>query len=130
MPSNKVAALAEKHGAKTEALTAQSGWKIILDRSHWHSFFADLQMEDSLRPVQLRMLGGKKCSFGMTVFAELFFPLGEGRLMVSCDLSLADSLPSLRDIWPYADWLEQEIFELYGARILGVSREKRMFTKI
>jgi NADH:ubiquinone oxidoreductase subunit C len=128
MPSKSVASIASRYGGNMLPLKFQPGWKIAIDRARWLEFFVAIHNEESLRPCQLRMLGGKSCSFGVTIFAELYFPLGEGRFVVSCDLSLADTLPSLRDIWSYADWMEQEIFELYGARIGGTSRSRRMFT--
>lgn len=129
MPQAKLHALAAEFKGKIEPLQFQKGLRVLLHRDQWRDFFVALHAEESLRAYQLRMLTAKKSNVGAVVFAELCFAPSGDRFVVLCELSLADTLPSLTDVWSYADWMEQEIFEMYGIRVAGVNKEKRMFLK-
>ncbi len=51
--------------------------------------------------------------------AELVSPYWPEILSVRAPLEAGKTLPSLLRLWPYADWLEWEMRDLFGVRIEG-----------
>jgi NADH:ubiquinone oxidoreductase subunit C len=128
MSRSHLAQLAGKHNAKMLDASANEAC-LTVDRTHWHQFMASIFNEDALGPCRLRMLTAKKSRFGIMVIADLIFENDGFRFRVNCEVSIADVLPSLRDLWPYADWFEQEMYEFFDVQTDGINREQRLFLK-
>jgi NADH/F420H2 dehydrogenase subunit C len=48
------------------------------------------------------------------------------RVRVLCGVDEGDSLPSLMDLWPSADWAEREIYDLFGIGFEGHADLRRI----
>ncbi len=49
------------------------------------------------------------------------------RLTVKCGCEDGEGVPSMVDVWPAADWLERETYDLYGTEFLGHPDLRRIF---
>lgn len=56
------------------------------------------------------------------------YALGQNhRLTMKCGCADGEGVPSMVDIWPAADWLERETYDLYGTEFLGHPDLRRIF---
>jgi NADH-quinone oxidoreductase subunit C len=61
------------------------------------------------------------------VVYNLFATESNNRLMVSVWLNEPDlTLPSMTDVWSSADWLEREVFDMFGIKFSGHPNLKRL----
>jgi NADH:ubiquinone oxidoreductase subunit C len=49
-----------------------------------------------------------------------------GRLEVHCGVDEAPVLRSVKDLWPIADWLEREVWDMFGVRFADRPQIKRL----
>ncbi len=59
------------------------------------------------------------------VYILYSFPLNQ-RIRVKTQIADGASLPSVFDLWPTADWLEREVFDMFGIRFDGHPGLKRI----
>lgn len=91
-----------------------------VDRGSWLRFIEFAYRENTLAYTRLRCLtAAKREEGGVEVVAELVSPYWPEMLSVRTVVDPGKSLPSLLRLWPYADWLEWEMRDLFGLRIEG-----------
>lgn len=92
----------------------------------WRRFIEFANRENTLAFTRLRCLTAAKGEQGLEVIAELVSPYWPEILSVRAVVNPKKKLPSLARLWPYADWLEWEMRDLYGIETDGDLPE-RMF---
>lgn len=125
--SRQIAALRSKFGAAIETVllprenatdvpvvfVGRDQWVEVLrylktDSSCDYGFLADLTGTDEL-PEELRF----------HVVANLFSHTSKARIRVKTRVKEGQSVPTLCDVWPGANWAEREVFDMFGVVFEG-----------
>ena len=105
---------------KPQCSSASGRLAAKVDREDWLRFIEFAYRENTLAYTRLRCLtAAKRDEGGLEVVAELVSPYWPEILSVRTLLDPGKALPSLLRLWPYADWLEWEMRDLFGVRIEG-----------
>lgn len=93
-----------------------------VNRKSWKECLALLSREESLSFYSLWCLIGMSSPQGVWVIAELVSKVWEESISIRVLVSRLDTLDSLEELWPAANWYEWEIWEMFGVEILNKYR--------
>jgi NADH-quinone oxidoreductase subunit C len=88
--------------------------RVVVNSNSWFSFLSLVKMENTLSFQKLHCLLGVRSESEFSLVAELSSPHWPEILSVRASIDPLQSAESISILWPYADWLECEISDLYG----------------
>ena len=95
-------------------------------------FLADLTAYDDNPPIEavpdygLGVLKGSGGSHRFVVVYQLFSLQGKDRIRIKLRLNENEDAPSVTGLWKAANWLEREVFDMYGIKFSGHPNLRRI----
>lgn len=125
MPNNSVLDLIRDECRGSTLSTTSEGEIVLqLKPENWRENLKKVHDHPQLGFRKMKLLTAVKDQDQHSVWVELESELMDDRLSVRCVIPGNKTLPSLVEIWPCADWQEQEVFENYGIAIEGTAQSK------
>lgn len=124
------AALKQKAGAEGWKFSEQGdGRRVLLTVPH-ESWRSAAEAASAAGFDRLLFVSARNLQDGIEAVAELACASAPGEgVSVRTRLDGSERLESLGDLWAQADWFEQEMYELFGVDVEGVSREEPVFLR-
>ncbi len=131
VPVPWTSALAEKyqarHGSSLEALTYLGQNYFVVERSLIPGMLQLLRDEDQFDYcVDITAVHYPKREKQFDVLWVLYSFVRNERIRVKTQIADGESLPSVVRIWPTANWLEREVYDMFGIKFDGHPDLKRI----
>jgi NADH-quinone oxidoreductase subunit C len=103
-----------------QALTYVGQNYLVVDRSVCHEVIAALRGQHGFTMLtDLSALHYPKDPLPFEMFWILYSMQGNERVRVKARFAESDEVPTLTDLWVGANWLEREVYDMFGLRFAG-----------
>lgn len=100
---------------------------LVIDRSVCHAVLATLRQQYGYKSLtDLTAVHYPKDALPFEMVWILYSMPSETRVRVKARFADGEEVPTLTDLWPAADWLEREVFDMFGIRFAGHPNLRRI----